>query len=295
MSFTGYRTFQKIVETGSLAATARELHISPSAVSKQLSGLEQRLGAKLLQRSTRSIQVTEVGERFFRRCTDVLLAADAAESEVRDLTGKLGGDLKVTLPRAVASREFTLLLRSFSGAYPGITLDISVRNDTQHLIEKKIDVAFRAGHLKDSRLVAIELFRTPIVMCAAPDYIQQMGIPADTVALASHRLLVPSSHYLQAQTERSHASALPSPFENHLLCDDLGMLVELAKSGAGVAMLWESYVRTEIAQGNLVQFDSLIKHAPRPVNMIYLSRDYTPRRLTLFLEHVRNHFGKGMG
>jgi len=294
MFLGSYRTFIKIVETGSLAATARELHISPSAVSKQLAGLEQRLGAKLLQRSTRSVQVTEVGERFFHRCIEVLQAAEAAESEVRDLTGELGGELKIALPQAVASEEFTSLLYDFTRTYPSITLDIRVSNAAQKLIESKFDVAFRVGHLKDSSLLAVELFRARVVMCASPEYIQRFGMPSTLSDLADHTLLAPSYHYLQPETGRLQRPASPSVRENHILCDDLGVLLNLAKSGAGVAMMWESYVRVAVAQGSLLQFDSLIEHTPRPVSMLYLSRDYVPRRLTLFLEHIRGHYGKAL-
>jgi DNA-binding transcriptional LysR family regulator len=289
---SGYRTFVKIVETGSLAATAKELHLSPSAVSKHLSALEDRLGAKLIQRSTRSMQVTDVGERFFHRCLDILAAADNAESEVRDSSGELGGKLKITLPQAMASAGFSLLLQSFRKAYPRISLDIKVSNTAQNLIEQNIDVAFRAGTLKDSRLVAIELFSTRIVMCGSPDYIQREGEPENLQQLRDHTLLVPAYYYLRSAEEQIDQDELSSPFDNHLICDELPMLVELAKSGAGIAMLWESYTQAEVEAGGLVQFESLIKHELRPLNMIYLSREYMPRRLTLFLEHIRRGYGK---
>lgn len=294
MSLGSYRTFVKIVETGSLAQSARELHISPSAVSKQLAGLEQRLGAKLLQRSTRSLQVTEVGERFFHRCIEVLRAAEAAESEVRDLAGEQGGELKIALPQAVASEEFTGLLFDFARTYPKITLDIRVSNTAQKLIENEFDVAFRAGNLKDSRLLAVELFSARVVMCASPEYIQRFGKPSTLNDLTEHKVLAPSYHYLQSGVGGLQRTALSSVREDHILCDDLGVLLNLAKSGAGIAMMWESYVRVAVAQGSLVQFDSLIEHSPRPVNMLYLSRDYVPRRVALFLEHLRAYYAKAV-
>lgn len=290
MSLNNYRTFIRIVESGSLAATARELHISPSAVSKQLAGLEQRLGVRLLQRSTRSVQVTEAGERFFRSCVGVVRAAEAAESEVRDLVGDPGGELRITMAQAIASEDFTQLLSAFTRSYPSITLDISVSNTELNLIENNYEVAFHAGHLRDSRMLATELFRAKIVMCAAPDYIAQFGVPSKLEDLADHTLLVPSRHYLQNQMRSVESSTLSSAYEKHLQCDDLGMLVELAQLGAGIAIMWESYIQGAVAQGRLVQFDSLIELAPRPVNMIHLTRDYLPRRLSLFLDHVKHHY-----
>lgn len=288
MSLSSYRTFIKIVETGSFAATARELHISASAVSKQIAGLEQRLGAKLLNRSTRTVQVTEVGERFFYRCIRVLQEAQIAESEVRDGVGELEGELKIALPQAVASEEFTSLLYSFNKTYPQITLDIRVSNSSQKLIENNFDVAFRVGHLKDSRMLAVELFHARVVMCASPEYIQQHGLPSRLQDLTEHKLLAPSYHYMPPEPAKRQFSASA----NYMVCDDLGVLLNLAKSGAGVALMWASYVQEAVEQGSLIQFESLVEHEPRPVNMLYLSKDYLSRRLTLFLDHVRAHYGK---
>ena len=287
MSLSGYRTFIKIVDTGSLAATAKELHLSPSAVSKQLASLEERLDAKLIQRSTRSIQVTDVGEQFYQRCVAIVQAAQAAESEVRDLTGELDGSLKITLPQAMATGDFSRLLQNFKSAHPAIGLDVKVNNSVNNLIEKDLDVAFRAGKLKDSRLVAIELFRSHVIMCASPAYIERCGRPKTITDLSNHTLLVPSHHYLP----RGNSSSLSSlRSDGHILCDDLRLLVELAKSGAGLAMLWESYAQEELQNDQLIQVESPLELESRTLNMLYISRKYVPRRLSLFLAHVKAHY-----
>lgn len=287
MFLSVYRTFVKIVETGSLAATARELHLSPSAVSKQLAALEQRLGATLIQRSTRSIQVTAVGQQFYRRCLGIIEGSDTAESEVRDWVGEQGGTIRLTMPQALATADFSQLLQSFRRAQPSISLDIRVSNAPYNLIDNNLDVAFRAGTLKDSRLVAIELFRSQVIMCASADYLSERGTPQSLDDLHRHTLLVPSHHYLPAPLSG------PGDYrDNHILCDDLGMLIELTKQGAGLGLLLEHYAQEKIERGALVTVRSPLQHQARPFNMIYLSRDYMPRRLLLFLEHIKGHYGK---
>jgi len=288
MFLSVYRTFVKIVETGSLAATARELHLSPSAVSKQLAALEQRLGATLIQRSTRSIQVTAVGQQFYRRCLEIIESSNTAESEVRDWVGEQGGTVRITLPQALATAEFSQLLQSFRRAQPNISLDIRVSNAPYNLIDNNLDVAFRAGNLKDSRLVAIELFRSQVIMCASADYLRERGAPQTPEDLHRHTLLVPSQHYLPAPLNG------PGEYssDNHILCDDLGMLIELTKQGAGLGLLLEHFAQEQIERGALLTVQSPLAHQARPFNMIYLSRDYMPRRVLLFLEHIKGHYGK---
>ena len=288
MSLSSYSVFAKIVESGSLAKAAQELHLSPSAVSKQLSGLEQRLGAKLIQRSTRSIQVTEIGERFYQRCQQILCAVTDAETEVKELASEAAGRLRVTLPQSLATAHFASLIHTFQARYPAITVDLGVSNSIVNLIENKVDVAFRAGALDDSRLIATELFRAEIVLCGSPAYFDAHPVPRSLTDLKSHRLLVPSEHYIPTQWRpRSRGSAQQAHWS---VCEDINLLVESLKLGAGVGLLWEQAARSHLEQGELVAVASPIEHAPRPVNMIHLSRDYLPKRVAVFLGFFREHF-----
>ena len=203
MNHASYLTFMTIIETGSLAATARKLHLSPSAVSKQLATLEQRLGTQLIQRSTRSMQVTEAGECFFQRCIEITQAVEAAETEIRDLVTAPSGTLRITLPQVLVTRDFADLLRRFGELYPGISISLEVSNNIERLIEKNLDLGFRAGPLQDSRMVATELFQSQIVLCASPGYAASHGIPTNADQLVKHTLLIPDLVYLNPTAARS--------------------------------------------------------------------------------------------
>lgn len=290
MSYNNFRTFISIVDTGSLAETARRLHLSPSAVSKQLALLEQRLGSKLLQRSTRAIQVTDTGERFFRHCINITQAVDAAETEIRDMAGDPSGVIKITLPQVMATEDFASMLQSFTQAQPEISLKLEVSNDAENLIDKDLDIGFRAGSLQDSQLIAVELFESEIVMCASPEYIRQHGTPNDIDGLHKHRLIIPSYVYLPPSLKRAKKSQGSVAFDHHILCDNVSLLINLAKAGAGLAMTWDSLINNELDRKELIQIESPIKHKSRPVSLVYASRNYMPQRMRLFIDHVKQHY-----
>ena len=286
-----YKTFVTIVDTGSLAATARKLHLSPSAVSKQLSMLEQRLGTQLLQRTTRSIQITDAGELFFQRCIVILNATEAAETEVMELSGTPSGKLTITLPQLLATAEFSVMLQTFRRDYPTIGLELSVSNDLENLIVKNLDVGFRVGPLEDSRLIGRELFHAQTIMCASPDYLQQHGYPRHIKDLANHQLLIPSylnlSQYSQSSIDTGHP--------NVTLCDNANMIVELASAGAGLVFMLDVVLESAITREKLIplQLPADIQPGgfqPALVSLVYTSRDYIPRRLSVFIEYVMGYY-----
>lgn len=276
-----YRVFVTIVDTGSLAASARQLHLSPSAVSKQLSTLEQRLNAKLIQRSTRSIQVTEIGERFYQQCTTILQAIERAETEIKDLAGKPAGRLKVTLPQVLANQTLARMLSQFGETYPAITLELTVSNALENLIEKNLDAGFRVGPLEDSRLVAVELFQAHTIVCASADYLACHGAPQRLEDLANHRLLIPSHLNLSPY---GHLLSLSS---HHHFCDNANLLVEMAMAGLGIALGLDISLTPALKRGDLIQLPFSVARQSLPVSLVYLSRQFMPRRLALFIEQVK--------
>jgi len=288
MSLSSYRTFTKIVENGNLASAAKELHLSPSAISKQLSTLEQRLGAALIQRSTRSVQVTDIGEQFYRRCSAILRMVDEAESEVVEMSEEISGRLRVTLPQSLACAQFATQLMDFQRLYPAINLDLSVSNSVVNLIDNKVDVAFRAGALEDSRLIATPLFQANIVICASPEYLRTNPAPKTPSDMEQHRLLVPSPHYLPTELQRLPKAATARA--NYTVCEDLGLLIDLVKAGYGVGLLWDYFVQAHLDGDGLMVLKSPLEHSPRPLSLVHLSRDYLPKRIEHFLRFFRTRY-----
>ena len=126
-------------------------------------------------------------------------------------------------------------------------------------------------------------------MAASPTYTERYGVPTDLAALQGHTLLVADPVYLTPSSPTGTAGSTFHP--NHCIrCSNVNMLIKLAKAGAGLAMLWNSCAHQEIESGELVMFASVIAHQPRPVSIVYVSREYLPRRTRLFIEHVKNHY-----
>lgn len=177
-----------IVAAGSLSAAARALGLSVPVVSKELARLEERLGALLIQRTTRSLTLTPEGELFHRRCTTILADVDDAEDQAAR-GGRLEGPLRITTTAAFGRRTLAPLLAEFQDAHPGVEIGLILSDRVLDLVQENIDVAIRFGVLADSRLVARRLAASHRVVCAAPAYVARHGMPERPEDLAHHRCL----------------------------------------------------------------------------------------------------------
>lgn len=180
--------FVAIVAAGSLSAAARALGLSVAVVSKELARLEERLGALLLQRTTRSLTLTPEGELFHRRCATILADVDDAEDEAAR-GGRLEGPLRITTTAAFGRRTLAPLLAEFQLSHPGVEIGLILNDRVLDLLQENIDVAIRFGVLLDSRLVARRLAVSHRVVCCAPAYLELRGAPAEPEDLTGHDCL----------------------------------------------------------------------------------------------------------
>jgi LysR family transcriptional regulator for bpeEF and oprC len=179
-------TLVRVVEARSFVAAAHGMGVTPSAVSKSVSRLEERLGVRLLNRTTRSLSLTDAGNSFYQRCRSLVGQLNDAEAEVAATSHRPRGRLRVDMPTAFG-REYVLpALPRFLAQYPEITLQVSMTDRLVDMIEEGIDVVIRVGKLTDSRLVARQLAVPQIFLIAAPDYLQRRGTPVDPEELKEH-------------------------------------------------------------------------------------------------------------
>lgn len=183
-------TFVRVVETGSLSAVARETLATQSAISKQLQALEAQLGAKLLVRSTRSHSLTEAGKLYYERCRQVLDTLEDARVEVHRAEHEIAGELRVAAPVAFGRLHIVPRLPAFYERYPRIKVDLQLDDGFVDLVAAGIDVAFRVGELKDSRLVARRIGTAHRVTLASPSYLARCGEPQHPRELVDHQCLV---------------------------------------------------------------------------------------------------------
>ncbi len=183
-------TFVRVVETGSLSAVARESLSTQSAISKQVQALETQLGAKLLVRSTRSHSLTEAGKLYYERCRQVLDMLEEARVEVHRTEHEIAGELRVSAPAAFGRLHIVPRLAAFYARYPRMKVELQLDDSFVDLVTDGIDVAFRVGELKDSRLIARRIGTAHRVTLASPAYLARHGAPQHPRELVDHQCLV---------------------------------------------------------------------------------------------------------
>ncbi|WP_457319988.1 LysR family transcriptional regulator [Stenotrophomonas sp. P5_B8] len=250
--------FVRVIETGGFSAAARSLELSPSAVSKLVSRLEQRLGARLLQRSTRQLQLTPEGCTFYERGLRVLADLDEAE-RCASAHAEPRGRLRVNANVPFGHHFLLPLLPDFLARHPQVGVDLVLTDEVIDLLEQRTDVAVRAGPLKNSRLVARLLGATPMVIVAAPAYALRHGLPATADALLAHNRLdighprAQSGWPLMVDGQRRVVAT-----QGSARASDGEALRRLVLGGVGMARLAAFQVQDDIAAGRLLP---VLEHA----------------------------------
>jgi DNA-binding transcriptional LysR family regulator len=186
---TGMRVFATVAERASFAAAAEVLGLSRTMISKHVAALEDRLGARLLNRTTRRISLTEAGAGYLERVTEILQLVDEAEGAVSATAGEPRGLLRVNAPMSFSIHHLAPCLAEFRAAHPKVDVELTLNDRVVDLIDEGVDVAIRIGKLKDSSLIARRLATARLALCAAPSYLARRGEPKDPAELAQHDCL----------------------------------------------------------------------------------------------------------
>ncbi len=187
--FLEMKTFAAVVDSGSFVQAAEALDMSKPAVSRHVAELEQRLGVRLLQRTTRKLSLTEAGRLFYGRSKVLLADVEVAEAEVSSQAVVVRGLVKVNVPVSFGLLELAPLWPDFMAQYPEVELDITLSDRVVDLVEEGYDLAVRIARLPNSSLVSRQLASTRIVLCASPDYVRAHGAPQHPAELAAHTVL----------------------------------------------------------------------------------------------------------
>ena len=245
-----YRLFARIVELGSLSAAGRELGLSPAASSKRLAALEDRLGARLIHRSTRRLAPTEVGRTFHDDVRAILAATDAAEARVAGRAENPSGPLRISAPTSFGRLHVAPHLSAFLERHPAVQVEILLDDGFIDLLADRIDVAIRiAPEPKSASLAAQLLASNRRVLCAAPAYLDRHGAPASLRDLADHRLLAASNQTPWRLESAKTRRVLE--VDSHVRTNSSEVVRELALAGAGIALRSTWDVGGELASGAL--------------------------------------------
>lgn len=287
----GLEVFVHAARTRSFAATGRELGISASAISKSISRLEERVGVRLFQRSTRSVRLTSEGEVFLDRCLRIFGEIQAAEDELSAMARHPRGRLRVGLSHS-AGLPFPVL-SAFMEQHPQIELDLDFTDRLVDVIDEGFDVVIRGSALRDSRLVSRPLGTWRACLVASPAYLKGKGVPAHPDDLFSHACL----HYRWTLTGKLYqwplrpTTAGPS-LPLSMVCNSLDMLLYMALAGRGIACVPDFSVRTALADGRLKTVLDPYVTGSSSIHVVWPStRKMTPK-VRVFVDFVHTHFGK---
>ncbi|EIM25088.1 LysR family transcriptional regulator [Microvirga lotononidis] len=280
--------FVRAVDLGGFSAAARALRMTPSAVSKLMARLEARLGARLVNRSTRKLQLTPEGAAYYDRAVSIL--ADLDEAERSAAAGAAPrGRLRVNTSVPFGTHRLIPLLPDFLERHPEVTVEITLTDTVVDLIEDRADVAIRVGPLKSSQLVARKLGESRMMLVAAPSYLDRRGMPQSPEDLARHNLLgfsfARQSNGWPFQDGNGHVSAVV-PTGNAQVSDGESMRL-LVLAGLGISRLSVLHVAPDIAAGRLVPvLEAYNPGDTESVHAVYVGGGHLPARVRAFLDYL---------
>ena len=285
--------FARVVEGGSFSAAARSLGLGPSAVSKSVAALEERLGARLLNRTTRRLSLTEVGVAYYERARAALAALEEAEAAVTDLSAAPRGLLRVSMPIAYGSHVIAPVLPGFMDRYPELRLEVIHSDQVLDLVEEGIDVALRIAEMRDSSLVARLLSPIRRVACASPDYLARAGVPERPEDLPRFALLVysfptgPQEWVFQVDGQR-----VVLRVSGRLLTNNFEAMREAAIAGHGIIWLSEYLVADAISDGRLIPVLTEFETLGTGVHAVYLARRHLTPKVRAFVDYLVETVGR---
>jgi LysR family transcriptional regulator for bpeEF and oprC len=281
------RSFVQAVRTGGISSAARLLGLTPSAVSKNIARLEAELGAQLLARDNRHVVPTERGLHAFEAWSDLLARLDQVQQELAAPDGA-AGELGLSIPGGTLPWLAPLLAR-WRAAYPHVQLRLNVSDSHSDLVRDRNDLALRFGRLKDSSMRALGLGSTPLVVCAAPAYLQRAGTPHTPADLATHEGLL----FRLPDSGRPRPVALlppsvPASWQAVAIIDDGQSLVQAALAGFGLVQVPLLLVQQHVEAGRLVEVLAAHRPAPLDMHLLFPASPWLPAPVRGFIDIARD-------
>ena len=285
--------FFSVVEANGFAAAARRLDTTPASVSRRVKSLEQRLGVRLLQRTTRKLNLTEAGERYFREGRRLLHELDELEQALTASAQEPEGELRIVAPMSFGQRRLAPAVAHFARLHPKLRISLTLEDRATDLIDEAADLAVRIGYPTDSSMVARAIAPIQRHACASPEYLERRGFPRLPEDLLNHDCL----HY-NLISEREEWTFLRDNGEQTLairgsFCSNNGdALAAAAMQGLGVALLPGFIIEEGLADGRLVKVLEEYQRAPLTLFALYPSRQHVPAKTRAFLDYLLDRFAE---
>ena len=285
--------FQRVVETGSFSVVARERRVAQPTISKQIAALEAHLGAQLLNRTSRSLSLTEVGQEFYEAASKLLADLDAAESRIGRRQASPSGLLRVTLSAGFGRMHIVPLLPAFLARYPDVAVDITISDRFLDLVEEGLDVAIRIGNLNDSSLIARRLGSSGRRTVAAQSYLDRRGVPLSPLDLAHHEAI---AFVFRGTPQDWRFRGPDGPVEiqpsGRLRANDAENIRQAVLSGFGIAHAPAWLFHAEIQRGEVKVLLENWQPPTDPIHAVYPSARRPATKTRVFIDYLAEAFAK---
>jgi len=283
--FTAMTHFVRIVERGSLTGAARDLGKTLPALSRSLRALEERLGVRLLTRTTRAISLTEFGQQYYEHCRRILRDVEEAEGLASETGHAAQGLVRITAPLLFGRLHVAPLVAPFLAAHPRVQIDLHLTDSLVAMVDDGIDLSIRIGDLHDSSLIAIPLGHVGRIVCAAPAYWSAHGKPHHPQDLKHHHCLTfrglaqERGWLFRVSDEERHW-----PINTACFCNDGSAVIRVARDGGGIAQMMSYQVAADLSEGRLEPALQDYAPHPLPVNAVYPGGRLLPAKVRALLD-----------
>ncbi|MFZ3181426.1 MAG: LysR family transcriptional regulator [Methylocystis silviterrae] len=277
--------FVAVADAGSFAKAGTRLRLSPPAVTRAISALEERLGARVFNRTTRSLTITDIGQRFLESARRILIDLDSAEKEAVGETAVPNGHLMLTASVTFGRSAFAPVVCAFLNQHPRVTVSVLLLDRIANLVEEGIDLAVRIGPLPDSNLVAKKIGTVRRILVASPDYLVRRGVPQTPADLRLHSIiaftgLMPNREWRFLDGKKGNSVS----FVPRLEINDAAASIAAAEMGDGITVALSYMVADQIRDGRLAPVLDSFTPPPVPVHLVYPQSRLVSSKLRAFID-----------
>jgi len=291
--FRAMTVFAEVARSGSMSAASRKLFITPAMVGQYIAALEDRLGMRLLNRTTRKQKLTDFGLSYLEQCHDILERVAASETQAEGLQHSFGGKLRLTAPISFGTECLIPALQRYRKMAPDVEIDITLTDRVIDLVDEGIDVAFRIGELNDSSMIGRPLMPYRMAVCASPEYLQAYGTPAHPSELSEHQLLSLSASSRSPWKLSRGEEKIEIPVHSKLTINNGQALRVAARSGLGIVMQPEILLSEDMISGRLVRLFQEWHIRERQVWLLYLRDKRMTPKIRAFINFSLEAFSPG--
>ncbi|UJF17768.1 LysR substrate-binding domain-containing protein [Vibrio sp. SS-MA-C1-2] len=282
----GMTEFVYVAERDSFTEAARALSISTAQVSRQISALEKRLNIKLFYRTTRKVSLTEEGQIYYQHARELLDGLESAEMAMTNLQQSPQGKIKLTVPVSYGERYILPLINNFMRLYPDIEIMVQLTNKKVDLHENNLDLAIRLGHLESSSMMAKQIGKRTLSICASPQYLDKYDEPTHPSQLKDHQCLLGTYPFWRCRIAKKEQKLKVS---GRLSCSSGIALLDAAKKGLGIVQLPNYYLEQAVLDGELKRILQDFKSQDEGIWALYPQNRHLSFKVKLLMDYLSDH------